>query len=212
MVNIKSEHPTANIETKLDSELVNPYSVYRNLILVGNACDNEFVAMIMVKGFPSCDSASGIPENSAIIKIYEDGFLHGYDVLLVAGWNGTYTRIAASVLQKHDQLLSGISEKAIKVTSATSSGITSFSDEEFVTTIPTTSTTSSTTVSTTTSTSTIPMSSTTTTTTIPSNTVMNIPKSFYFYSLIIITVISGLLLIFWIISRSKPSETIQEKV
>jgi len=209
VANIKSEYPTANMGTKLDTELVNPYTVYRNLILVGNACDNKFVAMLMTKAFPSCDSASGIPENSAIIKIYNDGFIHGYDVLLVAGWNGTYTRIAASVLQKHDQLLSGVSEKAVKVTSAASSGITSFSDEEFITTVPTTSTTTSTTVHYTTSTST---TSTSSTTTLPSSMEISIPKSFQVYSLIVIGVILGLSLIFIIISRKKPSETKQEKL
>ncbi len=206
VANIKSEYPTTNIETKLDTELVNPYSVYRNLILVGNACENKFVATLMVKAFPSCDLASGIPENSAIIKIYEDGFMHGYNVLLVAGWNGTYTRIAASVLQKHDQLLSGVSEDAVKVTSATSSGIEAFSDEEFVTTVLTTSTT--TTTSTTVPHMTSISSTSTSTTTIPSDTTTGIPESFLIYSLIVIVVIVGLSLIFVIISRKKTTEKV----
>jgi hypothetical protein len=197
VANIKSEYPTTNVETKLDTELINPYSVNKNLILVGNACYNKFVAMIMGLTFPSCDSVSGIPENSAIIKIYEDGFVHGYNVLLVAGWNGTYTRIAASVLQKHDQLLSGVSEKAVKVTSATSSGIKTLSAQELATTMPTTSstTTSSTTVNYETSTTSTSTSSTTTTTTVPSISKISIPKSFYLYSLIFICVIIGISLI-----------------
>lgn len=210
VANIKSEYPTTNVETKLDTELVNPYTVYRNLILVGNACDNKFVAMLMVKAFPSCDLASGIPENSAIIKIYEDGFMQGYDVLLVAGWNGTYTRIAASVLQKHNQLLSGVSEKAVKITSATSSGITPFSDEEFITTVPTTSTTTPAAANI--SETTTIITSTSTTTTVPSEEEIGIPRSFYIYSLIVIVVIVGLSLIFIIISRRKSPETKQEKL
>jgi hypothetical protein len=202
LANIKSNYPTVNIETKLDNELVNPFSVYRNLILVGNACENKFVAMIMVKAFPSCNSALGIPENSAIIKIYEDGFVHGYDVLLVAGWNGTYTRIAASVLQKHSQLLSGMSEKAVKITSATLSGITPFSEEEFVTTIQTSTSTSS---STSTLYQTTSVSQTnensTIVTTLPTSNEIGIPKSFYVYSLIIVVLIVGISLIVMICSR-----------
>jgi len=212
VANIKSGYPTVNVETKSDTELVNPYTVYRNLILVGNACDNKFSAMAMGNAFPSCGSATGIPENSAIIKIYEDEFVHGYDVLLVAGWNGTYTRIAASVLQKHNQLLSTISEDAIKVTSDTSSGIESFSDEEFVTTMPTTSTTSTTSTTTIEITTSTTAESTSSTTTVSSEEIIGIPKSFLTYSVIIIGVIIGLSLIFMIISRKKPSEKIQEKV
>jgi hypothetical protein len=159
--------------------------------------------MTMVKAFPSCDTASGIPENSAIIKIYEDGFTHGYDILLVAGWNGTYTRIAASVLQKHDQLLSTVSEDAIKVTSDTSSGIESFSDQEFITTVPTT-TTSTTTMKVTTST-TSTSTSTTTTTTVPNEEIISIPREFLMYSVIIIGVIIGLLLVFVVVTKNTSS-------
>jgi hypothetical protein len=214
VANIKSEYPTTNVETKLDTELINPYSVNKNLILVGNACYNKFVAMIMGLTFPSCDSASGIPENSAIIKIYEDGFVHGYNVLLVAGWNGTYTRIAASVLQKHDQLLSGMSEKAVKVTSATSSGITPLSEQELLTTSPTTTIITTTTTSTSSTTMLVTTyttsSSTTTTPIFSSNLKINIPKSFYLYSIIIIGIILVFSLIF-LLKKPKLSEKVQYK-
>ena len=204
VANIKSEYPAANVETKLDNELVNPYSVYRNLMLIGNSCHNEFVAMLMGKAFPSCDTATGIPENSAVIKIYEDGFVHGYDVILVAGWNETYTRIAASVLQKHDQLLSGMSEKAVKVTSATLFGITEFSEEEFVTTVLTTTTTTSTTLFVT-STS-MPLEIPTgipRTSAVSGDNEMTLPKPFYVYSLILIILIVGVSIIAMVLSRKK---------
>lgn len=256
VVNIKSEDPTVDLQTKLDTEIVNPYTVNRDMVLVGNPCDNELSAMIMEKDFPSCDEDLGIPEEAAIIKIYEDGFVEGYNVLLVAGWNETYTRIAASVLQKHDLLLSDISEDTIIVTSATSSGIEPFSDEEPVTTTTTATTTipeicncpdycelgdawqgecqwSSAigkyvcvyhlidcpdddcvvssgiarcpNVITTSTVSNTLTTSTTITTTIPNSDEVSIPKSFLVYSLIVICVVLGFLLIF-VIATKKPSE------
>lgn len=136
---IKGEMPSINIETKLDKEVVNPYGINKNFVLVGSPCKNKFIALIMEKDYPSCGSESGIPENSAIIKIY-DGFTSGYYVLVVSGWNDTYTRIAASVLKKHDQYLADKFVKAVKVTSESSSGITSY-DVVTSTTIPSVTTT-----------------------------------------------------------------------
>lgn len=52
----------------------------------------------MGKIYPSCGLESGIPKDSAIIKIY-DGFKPGYYALVVSGWNDSYIRIAASVLK-----------------------------------------------------------------------------------------------------------------
>lgn len=141
VTNINSEHPEANIETKMDSEILNPYSTYRNFLLIGSPCYNELTARIMKKTYPACGQESGIPEDSAIIKIFDDGFQDGYDVLVVAGWDDSYTTMAASVLQKHKELLSDKDVKAVKVTSVSSSGITSWLEEETTTIKETTTTT-----------------------------------------------------------------------
>ena len=141
LANIKSEHPGANAETKLDTEVSNPYSTYRNFILIGNPCHNKLTALAMKKTYPACGDNSGIPKNAAIIKIYDDCFQDGYDVLVVAGWDDFYTKMAASVLQKHNQFLSDKNVKAIKITYASSSGITEWSEEEATTTTLRTTTT-----------------------------------------------------------------------
>jgi hypothetical protein len=124
---IKGELPGTNIETKLDRDVVNPYGISKNFILIGTSCTNKLIALITGKTFPSCASESGVAENSAIIKVY-DGFTSGYYVLVVSGWDDSYTRIAASFLKKHDQYLSDKYVKAVKVTSESSSGITSYDE------------------------------------------------------------------------------------
>jgi len=122
---IKGEIPTINVETKLDKDIVNPYGISKNFILIGSPCTNKMLALIMGKNYPSCGLESSIPENSAIIKIY-GGFTSGYYALVVSGWNDSYTRIAGFVLKKHDQFLSDKFVKAVKVTSESSSGITPY--------------------------------------------------------------------------------------
>ena len=181
LTNIKSEHPEANAETKLDTEILNPYSTYRNFLLIGSPCHNELTARVMKKTYPACGGESGIPENSAIIKIFDDGFQDGYYVLVVAGWDDSYTTMAASVLQKHNELLSDKDVKAVKVTSASLSGITPWLEEE-TTTIPSKITTTIKSEVTTTSTTTSIGTTTVITTTSPASQ----RETFDYFPLIII--------------------------
>ena len=191
-ISIKGELPGINIETKLDRDIVNPYGINKNFLLIGSSCTNKLIALIMGKTYPSCGPETGIPEDSAIIKIY-DGFTSGYYALVVSGWNDTYTRMAASVLKKHNQFLSDKYVKAVKVTSESSSGITPYYETLKLTTTSKVTTSIFTTatyfVTSTFTTSTILTTSTIISTTKPVNQeIIDDPKPFL-----------GIPIIFWIV-------------
>jgi hypothetical protein len=58
-IGIKGELPSINVETKLDRDVVNPYGINKNFLLIGSSCTNRLIALIMGKTYPSCGSESG---------------------------------------------------------------------------------------------------------------------------------------------------------
>jgi len=62
--------------------------------------------------------------NFGMVKVIDDGFAVGHQVVVVAGTRAADTRLAANVLQQYDTLLSGQNASAIEVTSLSASGIT----------------------------------------------------------------------------------------
>lgn len=90
----------------------------QNLILVGGPAANSAAAVIMGLTYPAYSEASSIPENKAIIKLYENG---ENVALLVAGWNSADTRRASAVVANYGQYADELvgSEVVVSGTSAT---------------------------------------------------------------------------------------------
>ena len=111
---------------RLDTELT-PTDKKKNLVVVGGPCVNKeaYNALnITSVPFPACGADSTIPENAAIIKIVPDYPATGKYTVVVAGWEKENTRTACAVIQQYATLLKGQTVSAVKVTSATTAGIT----------------------------------------------------------------------------------------
>jgi len=117
--------PVTSSVAKLDSEITSAEEQH-NLVVVGDAAVNTIAAQVMNLTYPTYGSSGLFPYTSGqgYIKIYDGFYTPGKVVLLVAGWDASDTRNAASVLQQYATLLKGSTATAIKVTSATATGIT----------------------------------------------------------------------------------------
>ena len=92
-------NPISTGAAKLSSEVAGQEKT-QNLIVVGGPGANSAAAALMSKTYPSYGADSGIPENKAIVKLYENG---ENVALLVAGWNAADTRRATSVVAKYGE-------------------------------------------------------------------------------------------------------------
>jgi len=70
-------------------------SSYDNIVLVGGPCVNTLTAQYMGLSANACGAASTIAENSAVIKLVEDG---SKTALIVAGWEKADTARAATTV------------------------------------------------------------------------------------------------------------------
>jgi predicted SpoU family rRNA methylase len=114
--------PVARLDTELTAT-----DKTKNLVVVGGPCVNKeaYNALnITSVQYPACGAASTIPENAAIIKIVPDYPATGKYTVVVAGWEAANTRTACAVVQQYATLLKGQAVSAVKVTSATTAGIT----------------------------------------------------------------------------------------
>ncbi|MEM5879480.1 MAG: S-layer protein [Candidatus Aenigmatarchaeota archaeon] len=111
--------PVARLDTELTSA-----DRAKNLVVVGGPCVNKEAAAALGLTFPACEAASGIPENAAIIKVVEGYPATGKYTVVVAGWEAANTRTACAVIQQYETLLKGQTASAVKVTAATTEGIT----------------------------------------------------------------------------------------
>jgi hypothetical protein len=122
--------PVKSAIAKLDTEVDAIAVASRpNLVVVGGPAVNKIAAGLLGVPFPSYGAASLIPENAALLQVF-DGSANstviptGKIAILCAGWAAENTRTCTSVLQQYDTLLAGQSASAVKITSATSAGIT----------------------------------------------------------------------------------------
>lgn len=72
---------------------------YDNLVLVGGPCVNSLTAEFMGKTFPACGTASGIAQDTAVVKLVE---LDDQTALIVAGWEKADTARAATEVAAGD--------------------------------------------------------------------------------------------------------------
>ena len=111
--------PVARIDTELTAA-----DKTKNLVVVGGPCVNREAAAALELTFPACGADSTIPENAAMIKIVSDYPATGKYTVVIAGWEKENTRTACAVIQQYATLLKDQAVSAVKVTSATTAGIT----------------------------------------------------------------------------------------
>lgn len=114
---IKQLVPITGSITKLDTE-VGAAEKAKNLVLVGGPAVNRLTAEAMGLSYPSYGAASGIAENTALIKIVDNAFTTGKAAVIVAGYEAENTRLATSVLQQAATKLAGISASEVTVSGA----------------------------------------------------------------------------------------------
>ena len=107
---------------KLDSEIADPTTVNKNLVLVGGPCVNSLAQRLVDDGKigEEYTCAGGVPGSAwetgaAYIIAVEDAFVTGKVAMLVAGTTADDTRLATSVLQQYEQL-ADITASTVKVT------------------------------------------------------------------------------------------------
>jgi len=121
--------PITQSIAKLDSEVTSADKASKDLILVGGPCVNTLVASLATASgnatakFPyTCTSWPA--QNFGYIKVIDDAFATGHQVVVVAGTRAADTRLAANVLQQYDTLLKSQTASAVQVTSLSASGVT----------------------------------------------------------------------------------------
>lgn len=124
--------PVTSSVARLDSEITSSDEASKDLILVGGPCVNTLVASLATASgsasamYPyTCASWPG--RNFGSIRVIDDAFATGHQVVVVAGTRAAETRLAANVLQQYDTLLAGQTSQNVEVTSLSASGITAVS-------------------------------------------------------------------------------------
>lgn len=108
--------PVSTAIARLDSE-VTASDKNKNLISVGGPAVNSVTADALGLEYPTKGVASGIPENKGMIKVIDDPYETGKDVVVVvvAGWEAEQTRAASAVLQKYGDKLAGVTAAEVEV-------------------------------------------------------------------------------------------------
>jgi hypothetical protein len=131
---IKKAVPISESVAKLDSDISDPATVTKNLVLIGGSCANSLVQKLVDSGKIDAvfTCAGGTPgtgweTGKGYIFHIADAFATGYDVVVIAGTNAIDTRNACSVMQKFDT--TDISAKLtgqtkVVVTAVSGAGIT----------------------------------------------------------------------------------------
>jgi hypothetical protein len=119
--------PVTTAVAKLDSEIADPATIDKNLVLIGGPAVNKLTAKAMGLAYPTYGSSGLLPITSGqgYIKVYEDVFKVGQKVVVAFGWDSTDTRNTCSVLQGYASFATQFDANvAVKVTSVSASGIT----------------------------------------------------------------------------------------
>jgi hypothetical protein len=124
---IKEVVPVTTAIAKLDTEISDPATAGKDLVLVGGPAVNRLTAQAMDLDYPTYGGSGLLPivEGQGYVEYAPDAFTSGQDVVLVFGWAAADTRKATSVLQQVDSFTSDLSgNMAVVVTDVSSAGIT----------------------------------------------------------------------------------------
>lgn len=83
----------------VDTDVTTAQKTNDNIILVGGPCVNKLTAEALGLTFPTCGTASGIPENGYMIKLVKDAFATGKYAMVIAGWEAENTQAATAKVQ-----------------------------------------------------------------------------------------------------------------
>ncbi len=124
--------PVTSSVARLDSEITSSDKASKGLILVGGPCVNTLVASLATASGNATASypytcASWPARNFGSLRVIDNAFATGHQVVVVAGTRAADTRLAANVLQQFDTLLAGQTSSNVEVTSLSASGITAVS-------------------------------------------------------------------------------------
>jgi hypothetical protein len=122
---IKEVKPIRTAVAKLDTEISDPATISKHLILVGDAAVNRLAAKARGVSYPTYGSAGVFEfgEGEAVIKIYDGVFKEGQQVVLVAGWTADDTRLATLVAQNWQEHLDGETATAVLVSGTPSNPV-----------------------------------------------------------------------------------------
>lgn len=124
---VKKVVPITTAVAKLDTEISDPATVGKHLVLVGGPAVNRLSAQAMGLSYPTYGSSGLLPfaSGEGYIAVYDGVFTSGQVVLVVAGWEAENTRMATSLLQQFADFADELGDNtAVKVTSLSASGIT----------------------------------------------------------------------------------------
>lgn len=116
---VKKVVPVTTAVAKLDTEIDDPATVGKDLVLVGGPAINKHTAAAMGLDYPTYGASGLLPieEGEGYIALYEDVFTTGQEVVVVFGWEADDTRVACSALQQYESLASDLAgHTAVKVT------------------------------------------------------------------------------------------------
>jgi len=131
---VKQVVPISDSVSKLDSDISDPTTVKKNMVLIGGSCANSLVQKLVDSGKLDAKytCAGGTPgagweTGKGYIFYVVDAFATGYDAIILAGTNAIDTRNACSVMQKYDNtdIAAKLSvQTKVAVTAVSGAGIT----------------------------------------------------------------------------------------
>jgi len=106
----------------LDTEVTAAHKA-KNMVVVGGPCVNSVVADLASAGKFKYSCSAWPGRDFGFVSVIDDAYTTGKVVVVVAGTRAADSRLASTVFQQYDSLLSGRNNTAVEVTSATSAGI-----------------------------------------------------------------------------------------
>ena len=131
---VKKTVPISESVSKLDTDITDPATVKKNLVLIGGSCANPLVQKLVDSGKLDAKftCTGGVPgagweTGKGYIIYVADAFATGYDAIVIAGTDAIDTRNACAVMQKFDNTdiaakLTG--QTKVAVTAVSGSGLT----------------------------------------------------------------------------------------
>jgi len=84
---------------KLDSEISDASKLTTDTVIMGGPAVNTLAAQLLGKTYPAKGADSGIPENAALVQVFQNAFGSGKVAVLVAGWEAEHTDLAVAAIQ-----------------------------------------------------------------------------------------------------------------
>jgi hypothetical protein len=120
---VKQLVPVKSSLAVLDTEVTAAQKA-KNMVVVGGPCVNSVVADLASTGKFKYSCSAWPGRNFGYISVIDGAYTTGKVVVVIAGTTAADSRLASTVFQQYDSLLSGRNETAVEVTAATSAGIT----------------------------------------------------------------------------------------